>query len=391
MTTFDNGLTTYDDSRASTSKINVLHVIWSLEKGGAERFLVSLVKNFDRNLFNSIVCCLNWKGEWAKELEEKGIKVIALNKRGKFDIFVIFKIITVIKQNKIDIVSTHLWAADVFGRLAAILAKTPIIVSTVHRVELEKKWWQWKLEKLLGNRTDIFIAVANAVKNHYHQQSGVPLSKIAYIPNSIELEKFKIQGDITYLHKELNLTSQNFILLCLGRLSKEKGHKYLFEALSLLNGQYRFKLLVVGEGPLRNSLQSMVHSLQLDDKVIFTGQRNDIPQILEISDCLVLPSLYEGLPTCILEAMAMSKPVIATTVGGTQELIKNGEAGFIVEPRNPTALSEAITKLIKMPDRERRELGLKGREIVINNFSIENIAKETENVFLELVEKNIKK
>jgi glycosyltransferase involved in cell wall biosynthesis len=365
-------------------RINVLHIIWSLEKGGAERFLVSLVKHFDQTRFNSIVCCLNWKGEWAKELEDNGIKVIALNKKGKFDISVIFKLISVIKQYDISIVNTHLWAADTLGRLAAIIASVPVIISNVQNVDIWKQPWHRFIDKLLSYKTIKFIAVSQAVKQFLIGTESIPEDKIEVIYNGIDISMDHRPSTID-LKQQFGIRVDDIVLTVVGRLVEQKGHKYLFEALSMLNGKYSLKLLVVGEGPLRNSLQSMVNSLQLNDKIKFLGQRNDIAQILEISDCLVLSSLYEGLPVCVLEAMAAGKPVIATKVGGIPELVKDGKTGFIVEPKNSEVLLQAIDKLTNLPD-IGKEMGARGREIANNNFSIISIAKHTKELFLELLE-----
>lgn len=370
-----------------TRKINVLHIIWSLEKGGAERFLVSLVKNFDQSRFNSIVCCLNWKGEWAKELEDKGVRVIALNKKGKFDLSVIFKIKNIIKQNKIDIVNTHLWAADVLGRIAAILAGVPVIISTVQNVDIWKKWWQKIIDRMLLNKTDKFITVSDAVKV-FLEKEGIKSGKIEVIPNAIEIDKFGLQSSdvssqlsaISSLKEFFGIVDGETVFAVIGRLVKQKGHKYLLEALHNLNGNYNFKLLIVGDGPLRESLQQSVVSYQLQDRVLFTGYRSDIPKILEISDCLVLPSLYEGLPVCVLEAMAAAKPVIATDVGGTKTIVKNNETGFLVQPKDSTALTQAIINLINLPDRGKN-MGQKARGIVKDNFSIKSVAQKTEDLF----------
>lgn len=367
-------------------KVNVLHIIWSLEKGGAERFLVSLVKNFDREKFNSIVCCLNWKGEWAKELEDKGIEVIALNKKGKFDFGVISRIIKIIKQNKIAIVNTHLWTADTLGRIAAMLAGVPVIISTVQNVDIWKRPWHRFIDRLLSYKTTKFIAVSQAVKEFLIKTERIPEKKVVVIYNAIEIPTSP-SHNVTKspVRKEFGIKDDEMVLSVVGRLVEQKGHKYLFEALSMLNGKYNIKLLVVGEGPLLQSLKSQVTSHKLDDKVIFTGQRKDVAQILDASDCLVLPSLYEGLPVCVLEAMAVGKPVIATKVGGTPELIKDGETGLLVEPKNSEALLRAIEKLTHLSDRGK-EMGIKARDMVYNDFSIASIAKHTEELFLNLAE-----
>jgi glycosyltransferase involved in cell wall biosynthesis len=379
-------------------------VIWSLEKGGAERFLVSLVKHTDPEKINSIVCCLNWKGDWASELEQKGIKVIALNKKGKFDICVIYKIICVIKQHQIDVVNTHLWAADTLGRISAVLARVPVIISTVQNVDIWKKPWHMFIDRLLSYKTTKFIAVSKAVKQFLIETERIPEEKIDVIYNGIEIPRSQVIpstplgtpfGRSSQVREEFGIKNDEVVLAVVGRLVEQKGHKYLFEALNQLNGRYNIKLLVVGEGPLLQSLKSsldfardrQVADFRLKDKVIFTGQRKDIAEILNASDCVVLPSLYEGLSVSMLEAMAAGKPVIATNVGGTPELISNNQTGLLVKPRDSQALFGAIETLINLPDKGRK-MGERARELVVNAFSIETIAKKTTDFYLSLLDKH---
>ncbi len=194
--------------------IKVLFVIRSLERGGAERFLAALVKSLDRNKIEPVVCCLNWKGQWAGEVEEKGIRVIALNKKGKFDIAAFFKLIKIMRQGNFDIVNTHLWAGDVLGRMAAIFSGVPVIVSTAQNVDLWKSWWHRAIDKILTSKTDMLIAVSEAVRDYYHKKVGIPLSKVAIIPNAIEVERFNGNTDGAYLYEELKINRSDFILSC---------------------------------------------------------------------------------------------------------------------------------------------------------------------------------
>ena len=206
--------------------VKVLFVIWSLERGGAERFLVSLVKTIDRTKIEPVVCCLNWKGEWAGEIENKDIKVIALNKKGKFDVFAFLKLVKIIKEGKFDIVNTHLWAADTIGRLAAITAGVSVIVSTAQNVDIWKRWWHKTIDRFLACKTDMIIAVSEAVKNYYNQKIRIPVSKITVIPNAIEVSRFEESKDISYLYKELKIKKDDLILSCIGRLTEQKGQIY---------------------------------------------------------------------------------------------------------------------------------------------------------------------
>jgi len=356
-------------------------IIWSLEKGGAERFLVSLLKHIDRNQIEPTVCCLNWEGEWAKELEDKGIKVIALNKKSGFDLQTLIKLIKLIKKEKFDIVNTHLWGADVTGRLAAIITNTPIIISTAQNVDIWKKWWHRIIDRILSYKTDMIIAVSEAVRDYYHREVGIPLKKITIIPNAVEIEKYDNVGDVSYLYDELGLTSNDFILSCIGRLTEQKGQRYLLESIAQLQPESsNLKVLFVGSGEDENKLKEMAKKADIDRTVRFLGYRQDIPQILHLSKGLVLPSLYEGLPVCVLEAMAAERPVIVTKIGGIEGLVRDNETGFIVIPRNAEALTIAIRKLINLGDRDKK-MGMGGKDIVINNYSIQSIARKTADLY----------
>lgn len=364
--------------------IKALFVIWSLEKGGAERFLSALLKSLDRKKIEPVVCCLNWKGLWADEVEKKGIRVIALNKKGKFDIGSFLKLIAIMRQGKFDIVNTYLWAADVLGRIAAVFAGIPVIVSTAQNVDIWKRLRHRLMDKILSYKTDMLIAVSAAVKDYYHKKAGIPLSKITVIPNAIEIERFNPNGNSAYLYEELQLNRGDFILSCIGRLTEQKGQSYLLESAFRLSREHPdLKVLLVGDGEDREKLASLARDFGIESMVRFTGQRRDIAQILHISCALVLPSIYEGLPVCVLEAMASEKPVIATDVGGTKDLVVDKETGFLIPPKDSAALTLAVKNLINLPDKGK-QMGKKAKAVVVKNYSIQSAAQKTEDLFLSL-------
>ncbi len=367
--------------------LKVLFVIWSLERGGAERFLVALLKHIDQTKIKPVVCCLNWKGKWSEEVEAAGIEIIALNKKSGLDLGAFIKLFKLIKTGNFQIVNTHLWTADVMGRVAAFMAKTPVVISTAQNVDVWKTWWHRLIDKILSFKTDRLIAVSEAVKKYYHQKVGIPSEKIIYIPNAVEVEKYSRTVDVKYLYNEFDLKEQDFILACIGRLTHQKGQAYLLEALHFLRVKYpNLRVLFVGDGEDREKLESMVKQLEIMDLVRFVGYRNDINQILKFSHSLILPSLFEGLPLCVLEAMAAAKPIIATNIGGVDELLVDNESGIIVEPQDPGALTKAIEKLMLLPD-QGQQMGLRAQKVVIDKFSIELAARETVELFLNLTKK----
>ena len=171
--------------------LKVLFVIWSLERGGAERFLVALLKNIDLKEIKPTVCCLNWKGDFAKEVEQRGIRVIALHKKPGLDLWMLIRLYLLMRRERFDIVNTHLWAADSLGRIAAVLAQVPHIVCTLQNVDLWKGQAHWFLDRLLVSRTRMFIAVSKAVADYYAQKIRIPKGKLTIIPNAIEIAPYE--------------------------------------------------------------------------------------------------------------------------------------------------------------------------------------------------------
>ena len=368
---------------ASTTetRINILYLIWSLGLGGAEQVVINLAKGIDKKKFNVIVCCLNDKGIFAQEVEKEGIEVIALGKKGKFDATVLFKLIRVIKKYKIDIVHTHLWTSDFWGRIAAKLAGVPVIISTVHNVDVWKPKVFLLIDRILSYFTDKIIAVSNTVKYFYINNAKIPKNKIETIYNGIDVDKFNIKVNRNIKRRELGLNADTKVLAVIGRLVEQKGHIYFLECFRKLLGKYSdIQGLIVGDGPLRGELEERSKMLGLNGRVIFTGIRNDIPEILKIIDVLVVPSLYEGLPTIILEAMAAGVPVVATNVGGNSEIIVNGETGFIVPPKDSSVLAEYIGKILENNNLVE-SMRVMSRERAIQYFSLDKMMREVEGIY----------
>lgn len=178
-------------------KLKVLYIIWSLGLGGAERVVINLAKGLDKTKFNPLICCLNDKGIFAQELEKEGIKVLELKKTWKFDFTVIKKLTAIIKENRIDIVHTHLWGANFWGRIAAQKAGVPVIVATEHNSDTWKTHLHFMLDRFLARKTDKIIAVSNSVKEFYVSK-GIRAEKIEIIYNGIETRGQAPTGTIPF-------------------------------------------------------------------------------------------------------------------------------------------------------------------------------------------------
>jgi len=370
------------------TRINVLYIIWSLGLGGAEQVVINLARGMDKEKFKVMVCCLNDKGVFAEELEKEGIEVIALNKKGKFDVSVVFKLVNIMRKYKVDIVHTHLWGANLWGRLAAKLAGIKVIAATEHNVDVWKPWYYFEIDRLLQHLTDKIIVVSEKVKEFYVKR-GISEDKIEVVYNGISLSSPSLPsyhlpgGTEENVKVEFGIRPEDKVLAVIGRLVEQKGHRYLFEALHLLDGRYKLKVLVVGDGPQREQLVSMARQLGMEDKVVFTGLRKDVNDILPAVDMLVMPSLREGLPMVLLEAMAAGVPVVATKVGGVPEIIEDGKNGLIVEPANVDMLKTAISEILDNDLLRKKIIDNGWKEV--ERFSLTNMLNDTQRVYEKIL------
>jgi glycosyltransferase involved in cell wall biosynthesis len=213
------------------------------------------------------------------------------------------------------------------------------------------------------------------------------------IYNGIELDEYRPNGKEVRSQKsevrgEFGITKDVPVIGAIGRMVWQKGFEYLIQAIpDIVRDVPDAKFLLVGDGPLRESLEALSKELRVRDKVIFTGFRSDIKEILSAIDILVIPSLLEGFPMITLEAMAMAKPIVATNIDGITEQTTDGVNGILVPPQNPSVLAKAVVRVLN--DKElARTMGLSAREKVEQEFSVEKMVAETEKVYLSLLRAN---
>ncbi|MDD4899720.1 MAG: glycosyltransferase [Candidatus Omnitrophica bacterium] len=375
-----NKLCTPHSVGRTNKRINILYVIWSLGLGGAERALIELVKGLDKAKFTPIVCCLNDKGVFAQELEENGIKVIALNKKRGIDFSVIGKISSIIKKNRIDIVHTHMWGGNLWGRIAAKLSRVPVVIATEQNVDTWKRPYHFVSDKLLGKYTDTLVAVSENVKDFYAEKTRLNRKKIKVIYNSVNLKKYEFSDS-----KRLDFIGNREITLgIIGRLVPQKGHRDFILAVKELLKDCRVKGIVVGSGPLENELKEFSQNLGLNGNIVFIGLRQDIPELLKSIDILILPSLREGLPLTVLEAMACGVPVVATKVGGTPEVVINNHTGILIEPKDYMAIKDAVLRFMKDKDFSQ-QIVHNARKMVEEKFSAYAMARQHSSLYEELL------
>lgn len=336
----------------SDKKIKILQVTPDLGIGGLPKLVVDICKNIDKSIFDiSVFCFKKCEEEFTPELIKNNIGVHfpsrENNRRSSYLNF--FQLYQFIEKDSIDIVHTHNTAAFVDGIIAAKMARVPINIHTDHaRLYPDKRRYMFA-EWLFSHFTTKIVAVSEHTQDELIKYEKISPHKIQVIPNGIDETEYNLNTN-NRKKEELGI-QENYPILGLGvRLTEQKGVTYLIQSMvSIINKFPKALLLIAGGGPLQENLEREAKRLGLSQSVKFLGFRLDMPAILNILDIYVLPSLWEGLPLVILEAMAAQKAIVATAVGGTPTAIINERSGLLVNPRNPEALAQAIIRLLEDP------------------------------------------
>ena len=370
----------------------IIHIIYSLNPGGLENGIINLVNNMDDFKFENTICCLTQGGDFEKRLN-KNIKVSKMFKKPGNDYQLYIKLIKYLKEIKPTIVHTRNWAG-MDGIIAAKMARVPIIIHGEHGFEITDLISQNKKRKfirklVLSTIVDKIVTVSKNLKKRLINEIKIKPEKIIHIPNGVDTNKFNIYRK-EFTRKKFGFKKEDFIIGIVARLDPIKNHKTLISAFKEIVKNYpQTKLIIVGDGPLREELEEKSYQLGINNKVIFMGERNDVPEILKTFDIFVLPSLNEGMSNTILEAMATGIPVIASNVGGNPELVIDGETGFLFPTNDVESLVQKIKTYILYPELKQKH-GYNARKRVEEEFSLDQMVRRYEELYLELVERKLK-
>ena len=386
-------------------KKNILVIISNLDFGGAEKDLLNALPRIDRKKFNVTVCTYEYPGVLAVDMEKAGIPVYApLGQEGNREawskigglkkLWLHLKAITYIKKyfkkEKIDLVHYVLPRSYFVGTIAAILAGIhPRVMSrlSLNYYQDKRPLLKWIERKVLHKTIDIAIGNAKGVLKDLTAE-GIPEEKQFLLYNGVNDVPFIAAGKKRDQNaKKFDVEKSPFVMTVVANLHEYKGHKDFLEALSLIKDALPkgWKLLCAGrdQGQL-DFYRKYVKELEIEKNVDFLGPRNDIPDILSVSDLAILPSHEEGFPISLLESMAASLPIVGTRVGGVPELVAEGKTGYVVPRKDPKKLSEAILKLAKDP-KKRKEMGQNGYKRLKEEFSLEKSVKRQEELYQKLL------
>lgn len=366
---------------------SVVHVAETVGWAGGEAYLLKLAATLDRRRFRLGVVVPE-QGLLVNRLKTLGVPTweVPLTHR-LVSVSALRRLIAVFRRERPVIVQSHGARSNVYTRLAGWCAGVPIVLSTVHNslfdygVGTVRQHIYVLTERLTSPLAYRIIAVSHAVTRDLIHRYGIGADRVVTIQNGIDALAFTPQRPRASVLEELGLRPGDQVIGITGRMTQQKGHDLLFQALRRLVPKFpRLRCLIIGDGPLESWLKQQAAELSLIPHCIFTGARSDVADLLSVLEIAVLPSRSEGLPFAMLEAMALGKPVVATRVGGNAEAIEEGKTGLLTPPEDSVAIADAIAFLLEHSD-EAARMGELGRQRVREQFSLTRMVTELERVY----------
>ena len=360
--------------------VAVFYLITELDTGGAQVALWRLLARLDRLRFSSTVACLyNGDKAVAQAIRALGIEVRDARMHHKADLVALLRLYRWIRHLRPTILHTSLFHANLPGRILGRLAGVPVVICSERTMAMESEW-RYRLNRWTIGLVDRVTVVSAQVRDFCTVHIGLPAGKLVLIPNGVELPPAPLASR-QEVRAELGLPLDAPVAGAVSRLDPVKGVRFLIQALARLDGVH---LAIAGDGPERAALEALAERLGVAGRVHWLGQRGDVQRLLPAFDLFVQPSLHEGLPNTVLEAMAAGLPVVATGVGGTPEAVVDGVTGLLVRPGDPEPLARAISRLLDDPA-ARQTMGQAGRERVVQHFTVERMVAQTETLYEQLL------
>jgi glycosyltransferase involved in cell wall biosynthesis len=351
------------DEGSDAQPLRIVLVTNTLARAGAEKQLVSLAAALRRRRHEVTVLSILEPTAYEEELSELGIPVVRARPapigRG---VTSIVSGARVLRRCRPDVVVSFVYQANVLARVAGRFAGVPVVISSMRNEHFGGRGARRDRVLRLTDRLAT-ISTTNSVitAQRIVARGVVDAQRLVVIPNAIDVQEMTPSRSRAEVRDELGVPHDAFFWLSVGRLEPQKDHMALLSALSLIQDRSGVHVAIAGRGAERANLERAVRELKLGDQVHLLGLRADIADLLGASDAFVLSSRYEGLPNVVMEAMAAGRPVVGTDVGGMSELVRHGVSGYLVAPRAPMRLSEAMETLMRLPDDARTAMGLEGR------------------------------
>lgn len=371
--------------KRETKMLRILFVVNGFAIGGGELKLLELISEMKRRYpkqYRIVVASVGQSGPLEEKFRKVADRTEIFFKRHAYDVTQIFGLIRLIQEERIQLIQTTLFYADILGTLAGILTGIRNVISWevyTEQYTFKQKW----AYRLASKGLSLIVAVSDATRKKMICEYHLPEAKVRTIHYGIDEKKFPSRNP-NEIRKRLGIPKDVIVFGTIARLTEQKGHRYLVEAMpKIIKSFPRVVFLCIGDGPLRTSLIQLAQDRGVLSYIQFLGFQSDVPSLLSIMDVFVLPSLYEGFPNAVLEAMACGKPVVATCVDGTPEAVIHGETGFLVPSQNPEALAEALIRMARNPSL-RKKMGKNGKRRIYEHFLLEHQISAFDQLYKEI-------
>lgn len=377
-------------SAPAARRRKVFFLLDSLNVGGTETQAVELATRLDPVRYDVTLGCLRTRGPLLEKLTGSAVDLREFYPKGGFDspggIYQMLRLAMFLRRGRFQIVHTHDLYANLLGIPAAVLARVPVIISSQRDLahldlyRTRRRVWLRRLQNL----STALLTNANAVRDAVAAEKRIAASKIRVIYNGVDLERFSAKThDRSWLAP--NAAQEKWIVLVGNMHSDVKGHPCLIAAAEAVAREIPgVRFVLAGDGAQRQNFERQVAQLGLQNNFLFLGRRDDVPRLLACCDIAVLPSKAEGLPNAVLEYLAAGLPMVASRVGGNAEIVQDGETGLLVQAEDPSALAEALLRLLRDPG-FAVNLGNRGREYVTSQFSFRRMIENTDQLYSELL------
>ena len=373
------------------NKINILLFCGSLNIGGTERNVINIAKYLDKKKFNVQIYCLYEAGALISEAAKDGIKVSVGNLKSGLEYLRIYRQVhKIITTEKIDIVHSLGFPAIYCATALGVLINVPVLISAIQAWDVWKNWKSLIWDKITQQNLDLIISDGEGARHFAIKQQSISPSKIITIYDGVNYEELRSQSNLDIKKKEIGINPEKPTVGVIARLNDvHKGQSDFLNAVKLLKEQYpNVQFLLIGGGDDEKMLKNLAKELGIINRIIFTGFRQDLGDMIRILNIIVIPSrCWESVPKILLEAMALARPVIATNVGDIPEILEDKKTGILVPSRNPQILAEAIGYLLDNPGLAER-LGVEAnKKIMLTGLTIEKSVRKLEEIYAETLNK----
>ncbi|HLC16952.1 MAG TPA: glycosyltransferase [Thermodesulfovibrionia bacterium] len=384
------------DNITQKEKTRIGYVIDSLYLGGAQRVLVDVVAGLSKLGYDQKVYSLNdvIHPTIFQQFMYSQTPVVVIGKSQLLSAFGLLRLFQEFRKWRPHVVQTLLPYGDIIGRTVAHFAKVPVIVSATHSRNLDKPQWKLFLDRMTIRWVNRVVLVSEQLRSTVTSREGVREEQIVVIPNGINREFItkpveNCKAARERIRAEFGVSLDTNVIVTVGRLSPEKGHLDLFQAfVQVLAKLPDTALMVVGDGPLYCQLNARVLRMGLSKKVFFLSQRTDVGSVLCASDVFAQSSLFEGMPIAVMEAMAASKPVVATEVDGTRELVQHNVTGWLVPPGRPDQLADYLIRALDNPDESYR-VGKAASELIAKHYTVSKMVTSYHDLYHDLMQHDL--